>query len=49
MVVPRYLTNSYDIGHVVLWISSMLVSFMSHTPINRLIIKGHIYFTDHIL
>ncbi|KAL7869287.1 hypothetical protein AOLI_G00132750 [Acnodon oligacanthus] len=24
MVVPRYLTNSYDIGHVVLWISSML-------------------------
>uniref|UniRef100_A0A8C2H092 Proteasome activator subunit 4b n=1 Tax=Cyprinus carpio TaxID=7962 RepID=A0A8C2H092_CYPCA len=24
MVVPRYLSNSYDIGHVVLWISSML-------------------------
>uniref|UniRef100_A0A8C2DKI5 Proteasome activator subunit 4b n=1 Tax=Cyprinus carpio TaxID=7962 RepID=A0A8C2DKI5_CYPCA len=24
MVIPRYLTNSYDIGHVVLWISSML-------------------------
>lgn len=44
MVVPRYLTNSYDIGHVVLWISSMLVSFMTYTPpINRLIIKGCIY------
>uniref|UniRef100_A0A8C1ZNW2 Proteasome activator subunit 4b n=1 Tax=Cyprinus carpio TaxID=7962 RepID=A0A8C1ZNW2_CYPCA len=25
MVIPRYLTNSYDIGHVVLWISSMLL------------------------
>ncbi|TSK14769.1 Proteasome activator complex subunit 4B [Bagarius yarrelli] len=24
MVVPKYLTNSYDIGHVVLWISAML-------------------------
>uniref|UniRef100_A0A672NHH0 Proteasome activator complex subunit 4B n=1 Tax=Sinocyclocheilus grahami TaxID=75366 RepID=A0A672NHH0_SINGR len=24
MVIPRYLTNSYEIGHVVLWISSML-------------------------
>ncbi|XP_016085953.1 proteasome activator complex subunit 4B-like [Sinocyclocheilus grahami] len=24
MIVPRYLSNSYDIGHVVLWISSML-------------------------
>ncbi|XP_062859085.1 proteasome activator complex subunit 4B isoform X2 [Trichomycterus rosablanca] len=24
MMVPKYLTNSYDIGHVVLWISSML-------------------------
>ncbi|KAG9338371.1 hypothetical protein JZ751_025930 [Albula glossodonta] len=24
VLVPRYLTNAYDIGHVVLWISSML-------------------------
>lgn len=24
MVVPKYLTNSYDIGHVVLWITSLL-------------------------
>ncbi|XP_031439180.1 proteasome activator complex subunit 4B isoform X1 [Clupea harengus] len=24
MVVPRYLSNSYDVGHVVLWISSLL-------------------------
>ncbi|KAJ8365239.1 hypothetical protein SKAU_G00140700, partial [Synaphobranchus kaupii] len=24
LLVPRYLTNAYDIGHVVLWISSML-------------------------
>lgn len=29
MVVPKYLTNSYDIGHVVLWISAMLVSHRS--------------------
>ncbi len=32
MIIPRYLTNSYDIGHVVLWISSMLVSLMNHAP-----------------
>lgn len=25
MVAPRYLTNSYDIGHVVLWIAALLV------------------------
>lgn len=25
MVAPRYLTNSYDIGHVVLWITALLV------------------------
>ncbi|KAL4641227.1 proteasome activator complex subunit 4 [Arapaima gigas] len=24
MLVPRYLTNAYDIGHVVIWISSLL-------------------------
>uniref|UniRef100_A0A8D3D6Z0 Proteasome activator subunit 4 n=1 Tax=Scophthalmus maximus TaxID=52904 RepID=A0A8D3D6Z0_SCOMX len=24
MMVPRYLTNAYDIGHVVLWVSSLL-------------------------
>ncbi|KAM9803831.1 proteasome activator complex subunit 4A [Neosynchiropus ocellatus] len=24
MMVPRYLTNAYDIGHVVLWITSLL-------------------------
>ncbi|XP_054654643.1 proteasome activator complex subunit 4A [Dunckerocampus dactyliophorus] len=24
MMVPRYVTNAYDIGHVVLWISSLL-------------------------
>ncbi|XP_039595074.1 proteasome activator complex subunit 4A isoform X2 [Polypterus senegalus] len=24
VLVPRYLTNAYDIGHVVIWISSML-------------------------
>ncbi|KAG9344464.1 hypothetical protein JZ751_011134 [Albula glossodonta] len=24
MLVPRYLTNAYDIGHVVIWISAML-------------------------
>ncbi|KAJ8385476.1 hypothetical protein AAFF_G00185720 [Aldrovandia affinis] len=24
MLVPRYLTNAYDIGHVVLWVSSLL-------------------------
>lgn len=30
MIVPRYLTNSYDIGHVVLWVSAMLVSVMGH-------------------
>lgn len=26
MIVPRYVTNAYDIGHVVLWVSSLLVS-----------------------
>ena len=25
MVAPRYLTNSYDIGHLVLWITALLV------------------------
>ncbi|KAG5831363.1 hypothetical protein ANANG_G00302960 [Anguilla anguilla] len=24
MLVPRYLTNTYDIGHMVIWVSSML-------------------------
>ncbi|KAG7462683.1 hypothetical protein MATL_G00187310 [Megalops atlanticus] len=24
MLVPRYLTNAYDIGHVVIWVSSLL-------------------------
>ncbi|KAK1171117.1 proteasome activator complex subunit 4-like [Acipenser oxyrinchus oxyrinchus] len=24
VLVPRYLTNAYDIGHIVLWVSSML-------------------------
>ncbi|XP_055031264.2 proteasome activator complex subunit 4B isoform X1 [Misgurnus anguillicaudatus] len=31
MIVPRYVTNSYDIGHVVLWVSAMLVSIMGHS------------------
>lgn len=26
MMVPRYITNAYDISHVVLWVSSLLVS-----------------------
>lgn len=26
MIVPRYANNAYDIGHVVLWVSSLLVS-----------------------
>lgn len=26
MLVSRYLTNAYDIGHVVTWISALLVS-----------------------
>ncbi|KAM3863185.1 LOW QUALITY PROTEIN: proteasome activator complex subunit 4A [Diretmus argenteus] len=26
MLVPRYVTNAYDISHVVLWVSSLLVS-----------------------
>lgn len=25
MVAPRYLTNSYDIGHLALWITALLV------------------------
>lgn len=25
MMVPRYVTNAYDISHVVLWVSSLLV------------------------
>lgn len=25
MVAPRYLTNAYDIGHLVLWITALLV------------------------
>ncbi|XP_034148173.1 proteasome activator complex subunit 4A isoform X6 [Esox lucius] len=29
MLVPRYLTNAYDVGHVVLWVSALLVS---HRP-----------------
>lgn len=28
MIVPRYVTNAYDISHVVLWVSSLLVSSM---------------------
>lgn len=28
MIVPRYITNAYDISHVVLWISSLLVSLL---------------------
>lgn len=26
MIVPRYVTNAYDISHVVLWVSALLVS-----------------------
>lgn len=26
MIVPRYANNAYEIGHVVLWVSSLLVS-----------------------
>lgn len=26
MIRPRYANNAYDIGHVVLWVSSLLVS-----------------------
>lgn len=25
VMVPRYVTNAYDISHVVLWVSSLLV------------------------
>jgi len=28
-MVPRYITNAYDIGHVVLWVSSLLVSLFT--------------------
>lgn len=28
MIVPRYVTNAYDISHVVLWVSSLLVSLL---------------------
>lgn len=30
MLVPRYVTNAYDIGHVVIWVSSLLVSVLGH-------------------
>lgn len=26
MIIPRYANNAYEIGHVVLWVSSLLVS-----------------------
>lgn len=25
MLVPRFLTNAYDIGHAVIWITAMMV------------------------
>lgn len=26
VVVPRFLTNAYDVGHAVMWITAMMVS-----------------------
>lgn len=31
MMVPRYITNAYDISHVVLWVSSLLVCVLPVT------------------
>lgn len=31
MIVPRYVTNAYDISHVVLWVSSLLVRSKPHS------------------
>lgn len=28
VLVPRFLTNAYDIGHAVVWITAMMVRFM---------------------
>lgn len=41
MIVPRYVTNAYDISHVVLWVSSLLVSylFFPHTVSKQLHLK----------
>lgn len=42
MVVPRYVTNAYDISHVVLWVSSLLVClFLSFSQLCSWLRQNH--------
>lgn len=35
MMVPRFLTNAYDIGHAVMWITAMMVVFFFNKDIEE--------------